>query len=334
MRRLLILLSALMLILISCDGTIKRSGRTILVSVVSDYTDSDIVDLRNPPNDQAALAGQIYALTDGNVELHLFRVENGKRYTAENVDDINTLFEYSTLIDRKIHNGKEIVKRIKPNLDNWDSSVPFDLQSVAATIEALDAGKNDLIIFQYSGHGVKDGTLILDENDSDMWGDANLIELMTGYNKDAKKVVILDSCFSGKHIKDGILSSNIDFKEVGSSEYYEGDSFFKSVAGSWDVLCGKDSYGTSNTYILAAASSEQLASDFFSGEVNQELFGAFSYYLFKALGFDFGELKPQNVNKEITFYSLYKEIWDNFPSSKKKEQTPLSTLSPFDLILF
>lgn len=339
MSKLIILLISMFMVFTSCDNSIARNGRTILISVVSDYTDgtiaygNDIPDLGNPPNDQAAIAGQIHELTNGNVELYLYRVENGERYTAEKVDDISTLFEYSTTVERTINNNKKVT-RLKANLDNWDKTVPFSFQTIAATIQSLNAEENDLIIFHYSGHGLEDGTLLLGGDDYDQWGDVNLVNMMTNYNKKAKKVVLLDSCFSGAHIKDGILASSKDFKVAGKAENYVGDSFFKAIAGSWDAISGKDTYGTPNTYIMAAASDGQEAFDSFSGERNQELFGAFSFYLIRALGFDNAELKPQAIDSRISFYSLYKSIWDSFPSRNKKEQTPMATLSPFDLVLF
>ena len=337
MRKLLAsILLLLPLLLISCNDEIS-TGRTILISVASDYMDTKVNKLANPLNDQAAIVGQIDALTKGDVELYLFRAEEGTRYVSHSVPGADYLFKYGE--ENLVENpAKPNRKKIKMNKANWNSLVGFDFQTVADTIKGLNAGKNDLIIFHYSGHGVVDGTLKLSlENGPEDWmGDVNLIELMTSYNKDAKKVVILDSCFSGSFIKDGILSSSNNFVTVGSTEQYKNESFFKALAGCFKSINGKDTYGTPNVYIIAAATKIQTANDYslYSADRNHEDFGLLTFHVIKALGFDSYSMRPAETSKRITFYSLFKEVWDTMPKNDKKSFTPQATLSPLDIVLF
>lgn len=334
MKKTIILLIFLIVITtISCDNQIKTNGRVIFISVVSDYTNTEVNKLPNTPNDQAALAGQIEKLAKNNVEMYLFRVENGKTFYAANIPSVDDLFSYEI---ETVNTGNMTAKRIK-SLFNENHEKYWSFTNVIDTIENLNAGKDDLIIFHYSGHGMEDGTLALDLKDQNknQLGVNNLLYSLCNYNKDAIKLMLIDSCYSGNYIKPTILSS-IDKIEVKDSKgYYSGSSIGESISNSLEVALGNDTYGTPRVYIMAAASKGQESFDSLNnGEKNQNLYGAFTFYLLQALGFDTANTVPTRSNKEITFYSLYSDIWKAFPSSSKKNQTPRASLSPIDIVLF
>ncbi len=327
-------------LLCSCESDIETKGRTIVVSVASDYTDTNATTLNNPPNDQAALIGQIAALAKGDVEIHTFRVENGNRYyfppeIAENA------FVFGEVKAAPIGNNKSTKRiQLKEEMkDKKDIKEDWNLNNVLKFIQKLDAGKDDLIIFHYSGHGDTDGSLVtvVDENYTlvDKVGTNNIIQTLSAYNPEAVKVMLIDACYSGNYIKDGVLASADKIEIEDRKEIYTGTSIKDTLEGSLSIAFGKDSYGTPNLYVLAAASKNQEAADYLdNGERNQEYYGAFSFYLLRALGFDTAGTKPVESTKEITLYSLYEDIWNSFPSSKKEEQTPRVTLSPIDVVLF
>ena len=338
---LIVLLS--LTLLFSCDGNISSGkGRTILISVASDYTDSDqnTPRLGNTPNDQAAIVGQISELAKGNIEVYVFRVDNGRRYAISPDSFSKEIFEYGKLADiedRK--NGLSLArtKRILVNEENVQYFPRWTFSDVLKTIERLNAGKDDLIIFHYSGHGASDGSLLSYSNDktSDIVGTNNIINTLCAYNKEAVKVMLIDSCFSGTYIKDTILSSTNKLEIEGKKDIYKGSSIIEALIGSFEVALGKDTYGTPNLFVLSASTNRQESFDGINnGDENQQYYGAFSFYLLRALGFDTSGSKPAYTSKEITFANLYHEIWTSFPLSTKKEQTPLATPTPLDVVLF
>ncbi len=343
MRMALIVLLSISLIFTSCDSDTPRTkGRTILISVASDYTDSNekVSRLETTPNDQAALVGQVVELAKQDVEVYVFRVDNGSRYTIgpENAQDA---FEFGKLEKIEDRNNKlnPETKRIRMKLDESRITMhpEWRMSDVVKTIKSLDAKKGDLIIFHYSGHGYSDGSLVsfISDTNEDRIGVNNIIDVLCSYNKDAIKLMLIDSCFSGNYVKDSLLASTKNIVKVGDTELYEGPSLSKSLKGAMEVALGKDSYGTPNLFVIAAATAGQEAYDKINnGELNQENYGAFTFYLLRALMFDTSATMPAQCSREITFSSLYESIWTSFPSSIKREQLPVATLSPMDVVLF
>ena len=342
MRKAIILLTLFVIFaLISCSNNTPTTGRTIVISVASDYKDTDANTLDNPPNDQAAILGQLYTLAKGDIEMYIFRIADGKRYyiPPNAISNITDVFTYG-----EINSSGRIDYNSEFELSNYYNP-SWTLSTVMGVIENLNAGENDLIIFHYSGHGNDEtGELVTTyEYDSatetvtntDMLGVNNVIATMCNYNTDAIKVMFLDSCYSGNFIKDGILSSTDRLVKKYKKDIYKGSSLLESLIGSFEVAFGSDSYGTPGLYVLAASTDSQTAQDKLNmGESNQEYYGAFTFYLLRALGFDTSATMPAYTSNEITFCSLYDYIWQAFPSSTKKNQTPQVTLSPMDVVLF
>ncbi len=297
----LIFLTALLLF--SCDNPVK-GGKTVLVSVALDYREEESIAnaLKNTINDQKGITSEIYlltSLTNDEYEEHIFTHSNG----------VMTI------------NGKK---------EAWDKDI------LLSTIESLDTTSNDLIIFHYSGHGTNNGNLVLSYT-ADGMVTIDPDELLSAFMKiEGKKCIFLDSCYSGVFVEDnGILTNGESFNAAGTTLVTEG--FFSSLYPALKMALTSFWSGNDGIWVMSAASSGQLSMDSgISGLVNQENYGAFTYYLLSAMGYDMEEDAPgvDSKSDDITFLSLYNDIKSRMSQSEWEAQTPQITLTPLDLVLF
>ena len=302
MRKIVFILTAA-IALSSCSLDISDT-KTVIISVALDYCAEDGFSqsnyLSNPPNDQEAFVSQTELLAGPrNTEKHIFLSKGGTRTV----------------------NGTE---------SEWNE------EDVLETIMNLDTESDDLIIFYYSGHGEDiTGNLVLSKSDNG-FGTISPEELLYAMSTlDGKKCIFLDSCYSGKYVDDlGLLGNGEIFGDDGSLIR---DGFVSSLYPSLKISLLAGYTGSNDIWTMSATTSEQLSYDSGTeGRPNQDKYGAFTYFLLLALGYDAEEDCPMAITGrgEITFYGVYKGIKERMSRSMWSVQTPQVTLSPLDLILF
>lgn len=280
----------------SCEME-KEQGKVVFVSVAIDYgAPSGVNALENPPEDQRVLSAQIETLTAASGDI----------------------YEEYLFLEK---NGKR-------SLNGDDLKWNYD--DILWILSELDTISTDLIIFHYSGHGDETGALVTDANTASRLQPERLLDAMTGI--DGRKCLFLDSCFSGHFVKDaGYMANGEKFRDGN----LETDNLVNAIMPAFDSL--KKEHGNDSIWVLAAATDEQNSFDSWdNGLPGQDGFGAFSYYLAAALGYDMEHDRPgiPAEGTEITFYGIYHEIRDSMATDLRKEATPQVTLTLSDPILF
>lgn len=333
-HELIFIVSAILLCLMSCDNGISASRNVYFISVTSDYRDLQSISSLNATNhDQYGLAREIIEL-DGNTSMRLYLSSNGKRYilSSDNNSDYINPDGRSTKTSLDILPHKEA---------EWEAS---DILSYLKELSEK-AGSSDLILFQYSGHGAEStGELVLGAEKASqglrITDSITPSELLNAFSSSKCAVmIILDSCYSGTFIKDNVLGDANVFKETGKSEKFTSIGYFEGMESALNLLTANTNRKNPNVYVLAASTSKQTAWDsdpslYKPSTAENERFGGFTYYLLKALGYDPIEDQPHENKSRITLYSLYESIWNMMRSGHRAEATPLTTLSPLDIILF
>ena len=328
-----LLLALFALLIVSCSPSVEL-GRTILISVASDYSNTpEANNLLNTLNDQAAIIEEFRAL-DENIEIHMFRTESLRSYYSTNpifgnelksskcyfLNEDGTSYQKTTMrIPFYPGEGDTIEKE-------WTI---YDAISILANLDAKD---EDLIIFHYSGHGDKDGSLVAG-NAKAVLATAKTSEisyLMSDEYQKGTKLPLLDSCYSGSHVIDTNLESANAFKNSDNGDEYYLSSPIISFTRSF-YNHGKN---PGRSFVLAASGSTQMSYDsYFFGDENQRYFGFFTYHLLSALGYDWQSYTGKRKGR-ITLHSLYKDIWMRMESEMLIKATPEVTLSAEDVILF
>ncbi len=280
----------------SCEME-KEQGKVVFVSVAIDYgAPSGVNALENPPEHQRVLSAQIETLTAASGDI----------------------YEEYLFLEK---NGKR-------SLNGEDLKWNYD--DILWILSELDTISTDLIIFHYSGHGDETGALVTDANTASRLQPERLLDAMTGI--DGRKCLFLDSCFSGHFVKDaGYMANGEKFRDGN----LETDNLVNAIMPAFDSL--KKEHGNDSIWVLAAATDEQNSFDSWdNGLPGQDGFGAFSYYLAAALGYDMEHDRPgiPAEGTEITFYGIYHEIQSSMAADLRKEATPQVTLALSDPILF
>jgi len=204
------------------------------------------------------------------------------------------------------------------------------------------AKENDLTIFTYSGHGVEGtGTLVFatateDQAPipSDYMDVSDLLSLMAQIP--GKKLVILDSCFSGMAVEGSPSSTNTVLNN--------------SISKFFETYHSSGKYEKPDLYVLSAsAHTDSYEKDFDPLGDKPHYHGIFTYALLEGLGWNHANNSPDNAGSppaatggNITVDSLFKYVKKNqaIPSRMKllsnwtHYQHPLTTGGPLDLILF
>ena len=280
----------------SCEME-KEQGKVVFVSVAIDYgAPSGVNALENPPEDQRVLSAQIETLTAASGDI----------------------YEEYLFLEK---NGKRSLN---------GNNLKWNYDDILWILSELDTISTDLIIFHYSGHGDETGALVTDANTVSRLQPERLLDAMTGI--DGRKCLFLDSCFSGHFVKDaGYMANGEKFRDGN----LETDNLVNAIMPAFDSL--KKEHGNDSIWVLAAATDEQNSFDSWdNGLPGQDGFGAFSYYLAAALGYDMEHDRPgiPAEGTEITFYGIYHEIRDSMAADLRKEATPQVTLTLSDPILF
>ncbi len=287
----------LCLAFVSCEME-KTEGKVVFISVAIDYNAPDGVNaLDNPPEDQRVLSAEIEALS----------VASG---------DIYEEYLFLEKNGKRSVNGEEM---------KWNHA------DVLTLLSSIDTVSSDLIIFHYSGHGDESGALVTDINTSNRLTPEKLLTALSG--ADGRKCLFLDSCYSGTFIAEaGYMHSGELFEDGNLVSDNPVNAILPSISLLFHPAVGND-----DIWILAAATDVQSSFDSWdSGEPMQENFGAFSYYLARALGYDMENDTPTVPGRggKITFYGLYQEIKESMPNDLRREATVQITRTHFDPVLF
>lgn len=332
MKLLLLVLTLLVILFPSCTPDKTLTERDIyLISVSDDFNDSTgyYKALDNTISDQAALISQIRTL--GNVHVYAFVSHHGKRYisTPDKTPVFKPADKDCNILDSPTDaafNHFEYIPSSTETTNNWT------MDDVLTTVGNLPSGENDIIIFTYSGHGEENtGALITNCKGKDNYDTTNREAVIEAFSSiSGKKIFFLDSCYSGNFISQGTLNTLDTFST--DEDYYEGEDYISAIQCS--TLTHKTDT-TPSLWIMAAAGRKQKAND--SGESSdsrvQEHFGAFTYYLLKALGYNMDRNESEKKSSSLTFYSIYSYIMASFPSSEIKGQTPRTSLKRLDVKL-
>lgn len=324
----LLSLITLSIALISCTNDIA-GGRTIVISVASDYSECSAAGiLPNTLNDQAAFIETIRSLSD-KAEIHMFRCENMRSYYSTNPVFANELKDATVYFMKEDGTlGRRYTKKLefKP-YEGTTAEKDWSMWDVSEFLASIKTTKNDLLIFHYSGHGDIDGNLAAGMH-SDKLVLVNKDEIFYFLSDDYRsgiKLAILDSCYSGSFVQNNSLHSGYVFHD----SRLAGTSMFESFKKSF-----KRGEKIAQTYIFAAARSNQSSYDNYNfGAEEQRYFGFFSYHFLKAMGFDFSSFSITR-RKPISIYGIYQELMRNMEKDMLVKATPEITLSKKDVILF
>lgn len=337
MKLVLLVLSLIVILFPSCSPDTTLTERDIyLISVCDDFYNAgnDYKALETTSSDQAALIAQIETL--GNVHVYAYISHKGNRYVSIPTEDNPEKTPLFKPADKECNilesatddafNHFEYCPSSSETTKNWT------MDDVLKTVGSLETGENDIIIFTYSGHGEKKtGALITNckgyknYDTTDRWVIIDTFASISG-----KKIFFLDSCFSGNFISEGTLNTLDTFTT--NEDYYEGEDYIQGIKCS---TITKKTDTTPSFWIMTAAGRNQKAFDSTdSGDSNiQKHFGAFTYYVLKALGYNMDKNESEKKTSSLTFYSIYAYVMSYFPRSEITSQTPRTSLKRLDVKL-
>ena len=317
MKKLLLLLTITSLLFItSCEFFIDEpiKGDVYYINVGIDYeNNSDVNTLQGTVNDAEELH-----IALGSVIAKATRTGNGYRmiqkgsgYLEDQTYTINST-----------------------PISNYPTKA--NIESILTNLKAI-TNPDDLTIFTYSGHGDENfGDLLLAKPSSG--GAAESLDPATLLSWMAlipgKKLVILDSCFSGMFVEKSPSSTNTVLNN--------------SIVKFFETYHSSDTYGKPDLFVLTASAH----TDSYEPKDAPHPHGFFTYALLEALGWnhphssDLSTVTPQDPpatkNGQITVDGLFKYVKANqaIPSRLKlfsnwsAFQHPMTTGGPLDLVLF
>ena len=363
-KKLLILLSAILILFTSCDLTYQKAPKSKIYLIACGVGFNGTGNaLRNPLSDTEAMVQQFQELCEagGNEYEIVWYTDDRDINHASTIDPRRFTF-------RHIDNGKE------PTVTAlYDSPTTLTLTSAQFNnmfFERIDEilttkpTENDLLIFYFSGHG--DSSINKDSEGGPYlyYGSGkNIVSL--SYDKifskldryEGRQFCIFDCCYSGASIDNpGHFHNKYDHELGTMNSFNEGytydsyydtisrtdtkapDSIFNFVASSFEHTISPSGQGIPKRICLNASSYGQVAMDSDTGrEVNITEYGGMTYRLLKYLGYDMVSRKaaPPNMKKKtITASDLYKTVYDNISDSLKKTSTPNITRSSYDMLLW
>ena len=337
MKTFLLILSLALLLFPSCSPDTTLSDRDIyLISVADDFHNykGGLNELETVVSDQAALISQIE--TFGNVHIYFFVNQHGKRYMSVPTD---TNPDKTPLFKPVDSSCTELTSSSDTSFDHFEY-VPSSTETVAnwtmiqildEFVRSLHTGTDDLIIFTYSGHGDANGSLQTNSDTSNNFDTTNREMIIEAFSSlSGNKIFFLDSCYSGNFIPDTTLNTTDTFTT--NEDRYEGEDYLEGIKNS--SLVKAEDYQPS-LWIMSSAGRKQEASDHADtgDSVFQKHYGAFTYFLLKALGYNMDKNEREAKSSSLTFYSIYSYIRKNFPTEEIYDQTPRTSLKRLDIRL-
>ena len=195
--------------------------------------------------------------------------------------------------------------------------------------------EEDIVIFYYAGHGEeRTGNLVYSYSyESGKYSDSTMSarDLYDDFLSqwEGRKLIILDSCYSGNFIEDGDLAESVKFED-GKNKGYD---LSKALTLSFNSLSSNESAKT-DCYVLSAAHKDQLAY-----EAESLKHGYFTYAILDYFGYDFENEEAVYTTKfdkkSIRVEDLYEAAIDHYPyKNSLKISSPSTTLSRFDMVIF
>ncbi len=314
MKRLLLYLTLLSLLFItSCELFIDEptKGDVYYINVGIDYANSsDIETLSGTVNDAEELhtaLGEVITKANGTGTGYRM-IQEGSGYVRDETYIINST-----------------------SISNYPSKT--NIYDMLTNLKAITKA-DDLIIFTYSGHGYEEtGHLVLAKPgpgiSSDSLAPQELLSWMATIP--GKKLVILDSCFSGMFVEESPSSTNTILNN--------------SIAKFFETYHSSDKYGKPDLFVLTA-SVNTLS---YEPKDVPHVHGFFTYALLEALGWEHSSetdpllititYPPAAKNGQITVDGLFKYIKANQAIRSRLSlftayQHPKTTGGPLDLVLF
>ncbi len=315
----IILLS--LLILSGCeyfiDPGIQIEPKLYLFAIGIGYEHSPINDLDYTKADAAALSSQIAYLLEGKMDYEIaLLMDEEEGFTLSAVDAANGIMEKAVL-------GKEAI-----SIERLSEIMMSQAFSNAPEDE-------DIIIFYYAGHGKDEtGDLVYtyDYGDAENYEVISVRTLFDSLMAEMKgrKLIMLDSCYSGNFIEDGDLAELKSYDEEGT---LINTGIGAAVSLAYRSLGGKNS-AKPDCYVISAASKDQAAY-----EAKEFGHGYFTYAILEYLGYDTQNSEPCYTSKfdssVITVSDLYQGIVENHPAAGMiKYDTPCITPSRYDMAVF
>ena len=331
MRKLILLLLSLVLILASCELFTDEpvAGDVYVVSIGIDYKNN--VDLKNNLYETDDLDGTI---PDAKELFHTIRELSeraGQQWQGYLLLQEGSAFDSTTL---NKYEGEGVGKT------NYASKAHL-FQTLTTILN--QATPNDLTILTYSGHGVdKTGEMVMAHTDADGYIPSiegllvTPTELLNAVSAiPGRKLIILDSCFSGVFVPESnsslstVLDNSID-------DWY---------AKFWE----ESTYNLPDVHVLTASA---LADSYENPDSTDHSHGVFTITLLEALGWnhphgvDISTIEPGTPpalrDSVITVDSLYTYIkknqglpirW-NILKPSQEYQHPLVSGGAMDMVLF
>lgn len=230
MKRILLLISILTAVLISCTLSTTPAMRpndvyflSVACAYIGDYNGAR--ELEGTLNDQTFLDRQLeYLASQSDSSYHAYLLQNGTvDGSLQNESDRNliTVKQDGTVITQNDIAPEDFIAGFRETV----------------SLIASEAEADDVLIFHYSGHGNNDGGLCLPDG-SGGYSVLSLSELVSllGEIRCGGRLVMLDSCYSGNIVTDSDTDSRQSLADLFSP--YEGSvsSFWFSAASSSDEL--------------------------------------------------------------------------------------------------
>lgn len=259
--------------------------------------------------------------------------------TVPDAKELHETFKQVIAKAGRIGSGYKMVQEgasIENPLD-LDYPSKANIQSRLSQIQGV-ANEDDLTIFTYSGHGEEStGRIVLAYSGgvNPRLEAATLLSWMALIP--GKKLVILDSCFSGMFVEESPSSTNTVLNN--------------SIAAFFETYHSADTYGKPDLFVLTASAHTDSYEREFDSDVNHN-HGFFSYALLEALGWDHPHSAtlssvtiddpPAAKGGRITVDGLFKYIKKhqaipsrlNLFTNWTEYQHPMTTGGPLDLVLF
>lgn len=328
-----LLILSFILSLFSCSNEVIPEEREIyIVTVADDFYNynGNGRKLENVVTDQAALSMQFQ--TFGDIHIRSYISQDGKRYTSSSPLYVPVDKNKNELERNDDENFKSFM--YKPKIGEEESG--WRIYDVMEYLGSLVLGEDDILIFSYSGHGEKpSGALMTNASEtSTVWDSISPEDLLERISTlGGKKLVILDSCYSGIYIPSSPLSTSDVFSTEEKEDRWVGISYPKAMKDA--LLTKRDKYPYSDIWILSSTGRGQEASDSLDGGDGpfQLSYGAFTYYLLKALGYDTDRNEAVEGDSSLTVYSIYSYVRKHFPDYETQIQTPRVSNGGLDLAL-
>ena len=273
----IILILSLLLSLFSCSNQVIPEEREIYVVTVADdfYNyNGNGRKLENVVTDQAALIMQFQTM--GDIHIRSYVAQDGKRYTSSTPFYV-PVDKNNNELDRNDHeNFKSFMYKPK----DGEAESEWTIYDVMDYLGSLVLGENDLLVFSYSGHGEKkNGSLMTNaSSSSSKWDSLSPEDLLSHISTlGGKKLIILDSCYSGIYIPSSPLSTSDVFSEEEKEDRWLGKRYPKAMKDA--LFSKKAKYPYSDIWILSSTGRGQEASDSLDGGDGpyQLSYGAFTY---------------------------------------------------------